>query len=104
MSNNKIDNNFTIGSFLSTINSNKAISFFSINQRYRPIRPDISLKSHPHNDPEYIYNELKERFAFVERVWVFNNKLSARPKKEDICIGILYSNIVDVKKIIKESN
>jgi len=94
-----------INSFLEIIiQNNNAIAFFSTHKDFRPIRMDQSLSSHPHNDLETIERELKERFLFVTPLFMFDNAISARPKREDVCIGLLYSNSIDVKQIIKGCN
>lgn len=86
------------------IKSNNKIAFFSTSSNYRSINSDISLNSHPHSDLDNIELELKDKYIYVERLFEFNLEISKRPKSQDFCVGFLYSNNIDVKKIIKLNN
>ena len=81
-----------------------SISFFSTHENYRPIRTDVSIVSHPHDDFDKINLELMDKFDFSCPIFTFNTELSSRPKMTDICIGFLYSNNINVKSLVKEYN
>ena len=93
-----------IQEFLNIVKSNKQINFFSMNQNFRAIGNELSIKSHPHDNRDSVEREFKSLFRFVSPIFIYQNKLSSRPKMQDVFIGFLYSNNEDTIKLIKEYN
>jgi hypothetical protein len=93
-----------IQEFLNIVKSNKKINFFSMNQNFYSIGNELIIKSHPHDNRDNVETEFKSLFKFVSPIFIYQDKLSSRPKMQDIFIGFLYSNTENTTKFIKQYN
>jgi hypothetical protein len=91
-----------INDFLKKIEKNSFIYFLSLNSNF----DNIGFDNINYEEIELTSDEFKENLNYlyknIEPLYSYNNSISTRPKKDDVLIGLVISNIVDVKDFIKK--
>ncbi len=81
-----------IHEFSQLIRSNQKLGFYSTSASLYPIKVDISLSCHPHDNKNRILSELTSKYRYVTTVYMNGNNVTDIGTSASFIAGFVFSN------------